>query len=42
MVVASPSRAVARVNVPLTNQTSINDFLAGIEPIKRKSPEREK
>jgi len=42
MVVASPTRAVARVNVPLTNQTSINDFLAGIEPIKRKSPEREK
>jgi acetyltransferase-like isoleucine patch superfamily enzyme len=42
MVVASPSRPVARVKVPLTNQTSIDDFLSGIEPIKRPSPEREK
>ena len=41
MIAPSPSRAVARVKVPFTIQTNFDDFLAGMEPIKRQSPERE-
>jgi acetyltransferase-like isoleucine patch superfamily enzyme len=42
LVVPSPSRAVARLKVPLTAQTSIEDFLVGMVPITRPSGKREK
>jgi acetyltransferase-like isoleucine patch superfamily enzyme len=42
LVVPAPSRAVARLKVPLTAQTSIEDFLAGMVPIARSPGKREK
>ena len=42
LVAPPPSRPVARLNVPLTLTTPIDDFLAGIEPINRPLGAREK
>lgn len=39
MVAPPPSRAVARLKVPFTLQSSMDDFLTGMELIKRPSPE---
>jgi acetyltransferase-like isoleucine patch superfamily enzyme len=42
MVAPPPSRAVARLQVPLTSQTPIKDFLAGMSPISSPSAKRKK
>ena len=39
MVAASPSTAVARVNVPFTRHTKVADFLAGLETMAPKAPD---
>lgn len=35
MVAPAPSRAVARLTVPFTRRTTVQQFLAGMSPIKR-------
>jgi tetrahydrodipicolinate N-acetyltransferase len=42
LVAPAPSRAVARLKVPLTARTSIEDFLVGMVPITRPPGKREK
>lgn len=42
LVAPPPSRAVARLQKPLTSQTSIDEFLAGMVPIPRPGTKRRK